>query len=65
VEYGLMGDWELLQEIYSKDEIKNTVCSLRNMDKVTLSFLAHYFKIEKIEFRCYTLSQSTTNFWNS
>ena len=48
VEYGLMGDWELLQEIYSKDEIKNTVCSLRNMDKVTLSFLAHYFKIEKI-----------------
>lgn len=65
VEYGLMGDWELLQEIYSKDEIKNTVCSLRNMDKVTLSFLAHYFKIEKTLFRCYTISQSTTSFWNS
>lgn len=65
VEYGFIKDWELLQEIYSKDEIKITVCSLRNMDQVTLSFLAHFFKIEKTEFRCYTLSQSTTSFWNS
>lgn len=65
VTFGFIADWKLIQEIYSKDEIKDTVCSMRNMDKVTLSFLAHYFKIEKTEFRCYTLSQSTTSFWNS
>jgi hypothetical protein len=65
VEYGLMKDWKLLQEIYSKAEIKETVCELRSLDKVTLSFLAHFLKIDKTEFRCYTLSQSTENFWNS
>jgi hypothetical protein len=41
------------------------VVNLRSMDKVTLSFLAHYFKLDKSSFRCYTESQSTTDFWNS
>jgi hypothetical protein len=65
IEYGLMSDWELLKKIYTKERIKEVVVNLRSMDKVTLSFLAHYFKLDKSNFRCYTESQSTTNFWNS
>jgi hypothetical protein len=65
VEFGLMSDWLLLQRVYSFDELKKIATNLRTLDKITLSFLAHFFKIDKSEFRCYTTSQSAQNFWNS
>lgn len=65
VEYGLMSDWLLIQKIYSPEILKEVTLNLRTLDKVTLAFLSHYFKINKTEFRCYTTSQSTENFWNS
>jgi ribosomal protein S8 len=65
VEYGLMADWKLLQQVYGKEELKKISINLRTLDKVTLSLLAHFFKIDKSEFRCYTSSQSAQNFWNS
>ena len=65
VEFVLMSDWLLLQRVYSFDELKKIATNLRTLDKITLSFLAHFFKIDKSEFRCYTTSQSAQNFWNS
>jgi hypothetical protein len=65
VEYGLMSDWLLVQKIYPLEEIKTVVLNLRSLDKVTLSYLAHFFKIDKTKFRCYTSSQSAQSFWNS
>lgn len=65
VEYGLMKDWKLLQKVYPKETLKEIVINLRSLDKVTLSYLAHYFKIDKTAFRCYKESQSRKSFWNS
>ena len=65
VEYGFMSDWLLVQKIYPLEEIKTVVLNLRSLDKVTLSYLAHFFKIDKTKFRCYTSSQSAQSFWNS
>lgn len=65
VEYGMMKDWELLQRIYTLSQIKQTVLKLRSLDSVTLSFLAHFFKVDKTKFRCYTQTQSPSSFWNS
>ena len=65
VEYGVMTDWLLVQKIYPKEEIKAVVTNLRTLDKVTLSYLAHFFQIDKTQFRCYTTSQSAQSFWNS
>jgi hypothetical protein len=65
VEFGLMKDWELLQKIYPKNTLIEVALNLRSLDKVTLSFLAHYFKIDKTQFRCYKQSQLMQNFWNS
>lgn len=65
LEYGLMRDWILLQKIYSKEIIKEVVLNLRQMDPVTLSFVAHYLKVDKSDFRCYKNTQSERNFWNS
>jgi hypothetical protein len=65
VEYGMMKDWLLLQKIYPKEVIKEVVLNLRSLDKVTLSYLSHFFKIDKTQFRCYKQSQSSQDFWNS
>jgi hypothetical protein len=65
VEYGLMKDWLLLQKIYNRDTLKEIVLNLRVLDKVTLAFLAHFFQVDKSNFRCYRSSQSARNFWNS
>lgn len=64
LEYGLMKDWKILKEIYGMETIKNISLELRNLDAVTLSFLAATFNIDKSNFRCYKLKQSGPNFWN-
>jgi hypothetical protein len=65
LEYGVIKDWKILQEIYPKEIIKEVVLNLRQLDPVTLSFIAHYLKIDKTDFRCYKNSQSAQNFWSS
>ena len=65
VEYGMMKDWKLIHQLYSKEEIKNVVINLRSLDKKTLNFLALYFNIDKTTFRCYKNSLSASSFWNS
>jgi ribosomal protein S8 len=63
VEFGMMKDWMLIQEVYSKSTLKEIVLNLRTIDRTTLSFLAHYFKVDKKQFRCYKQMQSNQGFW--
>ncbi len=65
LEYGKMKDWNILQELYSRDVMKEVVVNLRQLDPVTLAFISNYLKIDKKEFRCYKNKQSDLNFWNS
>ena len=64
VKFGLIKDWNIIKEIYSLETIKAVSLEFRNLDVVTLSFLATIFNINKSEFRCYKLKQSNQNFWN-
>jgi hypothetical protein len=57
VEYGMMKDWNLIHQLYSREEIKKVVVNLRSLDKKTLNFLAVYFNLDKTSFRCYKNSQ--------
>ncbi|RZS98483.1 DUF6922 domain-containing protein [Cecembia calidifontis] len=63
LEYGLIEDWKLLQKIYGLEEIKHVALNMRSIDDVTLSFLCHFFDLEKTDFRCYTGKQSIPSFW--
>lgn len=65
LEYGLLNDWNLIKELYGKEEIKNIALNIRSMSAVTLSFLSTIFKIDKTEFRCYKHRQLVQNVWNS
>ncbi len=65
VEYGQLDDWNLLRALYTSDEIIAVVTHLPSLDVVTLSFLAHYYHIDKNQFRCYKPNASATDFWKS
>ncbi len=64
VEFGFLSDWELIKELYSKEEIVEVVTNLRTLDKRTHSYLSLVLNIDKTKFRCYTQQQSSPNFWN-
>lgn len=64
LEYGNFNDWKLVREFYGLDRVKQIVLNLRTMDDLTLHYLSTYFNVDKINFRCYTLRQSTPNYWN-
>ncbi len=65
LEYGKLQDWNLLKELYGKEEIKNTALTIRSLDPVTLSFLCAIFNLKETEFRCYKQKQLVPNVWNS
>ena len=65
LEYGKMEDWRILKAVYDKEVLKEVTTKLRNMDDVTLSFIANYLETDKKAFRCYTTKQSAHDFWNS
>jgi hypothetical protein len=55
--YGLMQDWTIIQQVYSKATIQEVVVNLRQLDPVTLSFIANCLGIDRILFRCYKNGQ--------
>lgn len=65
LQYGRMEDWHIVEAMYSKDTIKEVVTQMRSLDPVSLSFIAHYLRLDLNEFRCYKPAQSTPDFWNS
>jgi hypothetical protein len=65
VEYGQWEDWNLLRTLYTPEEIIGVVTCLPSLDVVTLSFLAHYYDLDKNLFRCYKPNASVTDFWKS
>ena len=65
LEYGFIGDWNLLKNLYGLETIKEVSLNLRSLDAVTLSYVSTIFKIDKTEFRCYKHRQLFPNLWNS
>jgi len=62
LEYGVMSDWKIIRQVYGMDRIRDVAVQLRTLDNVTLAFLCTIFHLEKTDFRCYILRQSTQTF---
>ncbi len=65
LEFGLIGDWSLLKQVYGLETIKEVSLNLRSLDAVTLSYLSALFNIDKKEFRCYKHRLLYPTYWNS
>ena len=64
LEYGLIEDWQQIQEIYGIDNIAEITKSYRELDKKALSFISFLSQIPVEEFRCYNYQQSIPQHWN-
>ncbi|MDX2133764.1 MAG: hypothetical protein SFV52_03225 [Saprospiraceae bacterium] len=62
--HGMVSDWRLLNRLYDRQTLLNTVLQLRYLDKRSLHFCAAYFDVPIEDFRCYTYAQSNPAHWN-
>lgn len=53
LDYGLIGDWQILLEIYGISEIGITAKSLRELDNKSVAFISLLSKIPKEQFLCF------------
>jgi hypothetical protein len=61
---GTLTDIAQVLKYYGKENVKKILLKTRYLDKLTLSFAANYFDINKDNFRCYKLSQSIPQPWD-
>jgi hypothetical protein len=64
LEYGLIGDWQLIQGYYGIEQIAEVALPIKNLDKKSASFIALIAQRPKESFACYTTKQSTRKHWN-
>ncbi|WP_010419579.1 DUF6922 domain-containing protein [Anaerophaga thermohalophila] len=64
LEYGLIKDWKLLQQIYSLQEIEAVATKIRDLDPKTASFISLICNTPVEKFTCYTSKQSMPQHWN-
>jgi len=63
LDYGLIGDWWIIQDYYGIEQIAEVALTIRDLDKKSASFIALISKIPKESFSCYTTKQSTQKYW--
>jgi hypothetical protein len=61
---GKIEDMREVLKYYGREKVKQTLLQTRYLDKLTLSFVAGIFSLNKEDFRCYKLSQSIPQLWN-
>lgn len=64
LEYGLIGDWEMIREYYGIPTIAKVAAGLRELDPRALTYIATISKKPLTSFRCYTTPASRNPLWN-
>ncbi len=62
--YGIMKDWEIIKQVYTKEEMREIVTAIRVLDDFSIAFLSVVLDLPKENFRCYTERQSQPSFWH-
>lgn len=64
LEYGILKDWKLLQQIYSIQEIEKVATKIRDLDPKSASFISLICNTPIEKFTCYTSRRSMPQHWN-
>jgi hypothetical protein len=64
LEYGLLADWVIIQNVYGLDTITETCRTFRQLEPRALSFIAALSGTAPESFRCYSTRQSIPPHWN-
>jgi len=62
--YGRFSDWQIIFAWYGREELRNLVVRLRDLDARSIAYLALMLDLSKEDFRCYTANPSQRNFWD-
>ena len=65
LEYGQMGDWQLINKYYGLNRIVSVCKQLRTLDPVCLSFICNISHTNEEDYRCYHFRQYNPTLWNS
>jgi len=65
LDYGLINDWKIIYNYYGIDEIANTMLNVRDLDEMSMNFIATLSNIPKEKFLCYTTKQLNRQHWVS
>ena len=64
LEYGLLADWLIINNLYGVKQIAETAAMFRQLDPVALSFIATLSGMPKELFKCYSTKPSIPPHWN-
>lgn len=64
LEKGTLADWELLLEVYGKEEVGDAVKQLPGLEKKALSYACAVLNLNRSELRCSTRTSSQATLWN-
>jgi len=64
IQRGSLQDWKTIRNFYGIDLIKKEILLMKNLDSKTLNFFSIYFGINKEDFRCFSIQQSTQKHFN-
>ncbi|CAN5136632.1 hypothetical protein BH09BAC1_BH09BAC1_01090 [soil metagenome] len=63
----MRGTWDDVMEIwryYGREKCQQILTATRYLDKKTLAVCCVWFRLEKTDFRCYNLRQSSPKHWD-
>ena len=64
IQKGSLKEWKVIKNFYGIDFIKKEILLMRDLDPKTLNFFSTYFGLNKNNFRCFTIQQSTPKHFN-
>ena len=64
LEYGLLNDWLIINDLYGIKEIAEIASAFRQLDPMALSFIVAVSGKPKESFKCYSTKQSIPQHWN-
>lgn len=64
LEYGLLSDWIIINDLYGVKRIAETAITFRQLDPMALSFIATLSGMPKELFKCYSTKPLIPQHWN-
>ncbi len=63
LEYGMIEDWIIIRDYYGVPRIAEIAMDLRDLDPISINFIAHVSDTDIKKYRCYILRQSLPKHW--
>lgn len=64
LEKGELADWQLLKQLYNREQLRQAVRTMRSLEKRALAFACAVLDIDQTKTRCFMNQSSQATHWN-